>query len=348
MGAMVALAQPCTQTPARHHPPARSRARGGDSRNALWEFFGPDRKRAGGSLGVTPRNAQGLESAELRQRAGPYNPYRFTGRRLDGETGLSYFRARYIDHALGRFIGRDSHGYVDGMSLYGAYFIPGFRDPFGNYSWKECESYLDRAHEFEAMARDMDWRHDRALHGQPGVEEPHPEDALEYKQRAEYYRGSARIWRARWEACREGTLKPNAYGPSEDSSPGESGGDEGPGPIVDDDEVSEWLADRNQAGKTALCVVKRNLCIKWCGEWCGRQTGLKTCLDHCDHQYKECMMGRSTNWDHAGVRRACGYGGGDWGDLPTGEDIPEGATEFYEDLYKHRRYGKCHPEGPGL
>ena len=34
-------------------------------------------------------------------------PYRFTGRRLDQETGLSYFRARYMDHELGRFVGRD-------------------------------------------------------------------------------------------------------------------------------------------------------------------------------------------------------------------------------------------------
>ncbi len=35
------------------------------------------------------------------------NPYGFTGRRIDNETGLYYFRARYYDVDLGRFIGRD-------------------------------------------------------------------------------------------------------------------------------------------------------------------------------------------------------------------------------------------------
>ena len=60
------------------------------------------------------------------------NPYRFTGRRLDGETGLSYFRARYMDHEMGRFVGRDPLGYVDGMSTYTGYFVPNGVDPTGN------------------------------------------------------------------------------------------------------------------------------------------------------------------------------------------------------------------------
>jgi len=143
---VVALAQPATQTPARHHPPARTpshaRAGGGDFKNALREFFGPDRERAGASLGVTPRNAQGLESAELRQRAGPYNPYRFTGRRLDVETGLSYFRARYMSHEQGRFVGRDPLGYIDGRNLYRSYFVPFLLDPSGKHS-KACLDYCN-------------------------------------------------------------------------------------------------------------------------------------------------------------------------------------------------------------
>jgi RHS repeat-associated protein len=40
------------------------------------------------------------------------NPLLFTGRRLDAETGLMYYRARYYDVDLGRFVGRDPLGYV--------------------------------------------------------------------------------------------------------------------------------------------------------------------------------------------------------------------------------------------
>jgi len=32
------------------------------------------------------------------------NPYMFTGRRYDNETGLYYYRARYYDHYTGRFL----------------------------------------------------------------------------------------------------------------------------------------------------------------------------------------------------------------------------------------------------
>jgi RHS repeat-associated protein len=55
----------------------------------------------------------------------------FTGRYHDWETGLAYFRARYFDHQLGRFIGRDPAGYVDGMGLYNGYFVPNGLDPEG-------------------------------------------------------------------------------------------------------------------------------------------------------------------------------------------------------------------------
>ncbi|REK29519.1 MAG: RHS repeat-associated core domain-containing protein [Planctomycetota bacterium] len=46
------------------------------------------------------------------------NDYLYTGRRLDAETDLFYYRARYYDAALGRFISRDPAGYVDGANLY--------------------------------------------------------------------------------------------------------------------------------------------------------------------------------------------------------------------------------------
>ncbi len=46
------------------------------------------------------------------------NPFAFTGRRLDPESGLYYYRYRYMDPEQGRFIQRDPVGYQDGMSLY--------------------------------------------------------------------------------------------------------------------------------------------------------------------------------------------------------------------------------------
>ena len=46
------------------------------------------------------------------------NPYMFTGRRFDAETGLYYYRARYYSPQLGRFIEPDPIGFEGGMNLY--------------------------------------------------------------------------------------------------------------------------------------------------------------------------------------------------------------------------------------
>lgn len=58
------------------------------------------------------------------------NQIGFTGRYHDPDSGLTDFRSRQYDPALGRFIGRDQ-SYVDGMSLYAAYFVPNATDPSG-------------------------------------------------------------------------------------------------------------------------------------------------------------------------------------------------------------------------
>ncbi len=46
------------------------------------------------------------------------NPFLFTGRRYDTETGLQYSRARYYSSALGRFLSRDPIDFRGGVNLY--------------------------------------------------------------------------------------------------------------------------------------------------------------------------------------------------------------------------------------
>jgi RHS repeat-associated protein len=48
----------------------------------------------------------------------PLQPYGYTGRRYDSETGLWYFRTRYLDSKLGRFLNRNPWG---SMSLSGTW-----------------------------------------------------------------------------------------------------------------------------------------------------------------------------------------------------------------------------------
>jgi RHS repeat-associated protein len=66
------------------------------------------------------------------------NPYLFTGRRFDYETGLYYYRARYYNPYIGRFLQTDPIGYGDGINWY-AYCGNNplaFVDPTGQlHSW---------------------------------------------------------------------------------------------------------------------------------------------------------------------------------------------------------------------
>jgi RHS repeat-associated protein len=61
------------------------------------------------------------------------NPFLFTGREFDKETGLYYYRARYYNATIGRVLQTDPIGYGDGMNMY-AYCgnNPGiYSDPWG-------------------------------------------------------------------------------------------------------------------------------------------------------------------------------------------------------------------------
>ncbi len=74
------------------------------------------------------------------------NPFRYTARESDTETGLYFYRARYYDPSLGRFLSADEVGNDDGMNLYpyvGNSPI-GSRDPTGFYKLKGFPADLEQ------------------------------------------------------------------------------------------------------------------------------------------------------------------------------------------------------------
>jgi RHS repeat-associated protein len=86
-----------------------------------------------------PRSATTPVGSMLLEGGAPQfgNPYMYNGRRFDGETGLYYYRARYLDPASGRFITRDPLGiWGDALNLgngtaYTANNPWTYNDPYG-------------------------------------------------------------------------------------------------------------------------------------------------------------------------------------------------------------------------
>jgi RHS repeat-associated protein len=61
------------------------------------------------------------------------SPFRYTGREWDSETGLYYYRARYYDSSVGRFLSEDPIKFLGGIDFY-AYVknsVPNTFDPLG-------------------------------------------------------------------------------------------------------------------------------------------------------------------------------------------------------------------------
>jgi RHS repeat-associated protein len=60
---------------------------------------------------------QRIETGFLRC-ASVTNPFQYTGRDLDSETSLLYYRARYYDPTVGRFISEDPIKFKGGIDFY--------------------------------------------------------------------------------------------------------------------------------------------------------------------------------------------------------------------------------------
>jgi len=101
-------------------------------------------------------DAYGKRTITFSRNQTPLQEYGFTGRRIDTETGLMYFRARYYSPELGRFISRDPLAFIDGMNLYAGYFaMHGMIDPMGLNSCENsisnvvdefAEDYMEKNH----------------------------------------------------------------------------------------------------------------------------------------------------------------------------------------------------------
>jgi len=87
------------------------------------------------------------------------NPYVFTGRRLDAESGLMYYRFRDYSGGLGRFLERDPAGYADGSAfyLYCKSRPAAFSDPLGLYCG-DCAPPMPRfPNVYRCKATDVAW-----------------------------------------------------------------------------------------------------------------------------------------------------------------------------------------------
>jgi len=102
----------------------------GNTKIAIW--VGID--TGGGSLSATITSLQISAS----QNSGFTQPFTFTGREYDAESGLYYYRARYYDASIGRFIEKDPIGFAGGdtnLYRYVANNPVNWTDPSGLQWW---------------------------------------------------------------------------------------------------------------------------------------------------------------------------------------------------------------------
>lgn len=98
----------------------RARSVGFHERRRRWvhyDAFGGRTARAVSGI-TTPYLHDGLNPATVSKTGTDDTPFQFTGRENDGATNLYYYRARYYNPALGRFISSDPLGLGGGLNTY--------------------------------------------------------------------------------------------------------------------------------------------------------------------------------------------------------------------------------------
>ena len=76
-------------------------------------------------------NAYGEEVAHTGASESPYRFQGAYGYYTDTDLGSIYIRRRIYEPETGRWLSEDPLGFVDGVNLYGAYFVPAGSDPSG-------------------------------------------------------------------------------------------------------------------------------------------------------------------------------------------------------------------------
>jgi RHS repeat-associated protein len=115
----------------------------------LYDAYGQTAVIRPGANGVVDWGGDDVVSSE----SNVGNPYGFTGQRLDAETGLYYYRARYYDALTGNFLSRDPLGvWGDELSLGNAYAYVGAM-PLTYVDWFGLCGTIDVACHARAAAR---------------------------------------------------------------------------------------------------------------------------------------------------------------------------------------------------
>ena len=112
-------------------------------RGATWEFYQADGLGSITSLSTTAGTVSDSFAYDsfgnVTSSTGSFSqPFRYTGREWDGETGLYYYRARYFDPSSGRFLSEDPIRFQGGTNFYR--YVQNsplnWIDPSGNF--EEC------------------------------------------------------------------------------------------------------------------------------------------------------------------------------------------------------------------
>ncbi len=106
------------------------------------------------------------------------NYYRYTGREFDTETGLYYYRARYYDPSVGRFLCEDPIAFVAGINFYPyVHNDPvSYIDPSGLQHYRPIPPKpkpLDPSGDVMDLAKDMEHRHFPADQDHPENNDPY-------------------------------------------------------------------------------------------------------------------------------------------------------------------------------